>query len=409
MDYAQRLISLLNNAGTQRAGYARALSAELDRNGDQSVDGAEFQTMFATLQVDPARLPEVTGMVSTVHKTIFAQTLYPSFSRHYAIAAYLANEALAQLDKSGDGQVSLAELDGTWTPPTAAQRADALLAKYDAANKGYIELADIKTVWAADPSFGDVSKAQSAIDAFDQNMDGQVTHAELVAGYQAMDRADVVLAAFDPQETGAIDLAKAAQAPLQDFAAEQAQFANWDIDQNGQLTRAELINGLETAQLVGKSTNDMPVQPVIAADADPALLAATLLAQYDSDRSGAISLDEFKTHAQVSDPAAAFAAWDTQADGELTLEELQTGIAQVQQAQAIVKQYDQAQKGWFDIADLEAAIDPASVADVTARAQQIMSFWDANGDGKVTIDEVIRGIEAGGYVGGEQLKTGAST
>jgi hypothetical protein len=45
---------------------------------------------------------------------------------------------------------------------------------------------------------------------------------------------------------------------------------------------------------------------------------------------------------------------------------------------------------------------------MATRAAQIMAFWDANGDGKVTVDEVIRGIEAGGYVGGEQLKTGST-
>jgi Ca2+-binding EF-hand superfamily protein len=408
MDYAQRLVSLLSNAGPQRVGYARALAAELDRNGDQSVDGAEFQHMFATLLADPARMPEVTGTVSTVHKTIFAQTLYPSFSRNHAIAAYLAHEALDELDKSGDGEVSVAELDGSWTPPSVTERADALLAKYDTGNKGYIDLADIKAAWTADPSLGDASKAQAAIDAFDQNADGQVTHAELVSGYQAMDRADALLAAFDPQGTGSIDLAQATQVPSPDLAAAQAQFVHWDSDQDGKLTRAELIAGLEAADLVAQPSGETPQQPVIPSDADPALLAATLLAQYDNDRSGSISLDEFKNHVQVSDAAATFAAWDTQADGELTLDELQTGIAQVQQAEQIVSQYDTAKKGWFDASDLEAAIDPASVADVSARAQEIMSFWDANRDGKVTVDEVIRGIEAGGYVGGEQLKTDAA-
>jgi Ca2+-binding EF-hand superfamily protein len=408
MDYAQRLVSLLNSAGPQRVGYARALASGLDRNGDHLVDGAEFQHLFATLLVDPTRMPEVTGAVSSVHKTIFAQTLYPSFSRNHAIAAYLANGALDTLDQSGDGKVSVEELDGTYAPPTAAQRADDLLAKYDTDAKGYIDLADIKAAWAADPSLGDASKAQAAIDAFDQNADGKVTHDELVAGYQAMDRADALLAAFDPQNTGAIDIAQAAKTSSAEFADAQAKFAGWDADKDGKLTRAELIAGLEAADIAAQQPKNPPADPVIPTDADPALLAATLLAQYDSDRSGGISLAEFTTHAQVSDPAGTFAAWDTHADGELTLEELQTGIAQVQQAQNIVSQYDTAKKGWLDAADLAAAIDPATVDDVAARALQIMSFWDANGDGKVTIDEVIRGIEAGGYVGGEQLKANAT-
>jgi Ca2+-binding EF-hand superfamily protein len=351
-------------------------------------------------------MPEVTGAVGSVHKTIFAETLYPSFSRNHAIAAYLAQEALDGLDRSGDGSVSVNELDGTWTPPTAAQRADDLLAKYDKTNKGYIDLADIRAAWMADPSLGDVSKAQAAIDAFDQNIDGHVTRDELTAGYQAMDRADQLLAAFDPQQTGMIDLAAATSLAPGEFADARAKFADWDTNTDGKLTRQELIAGIETADAPAAPP---PAPPKIPTDSDPALLAATLLAQYDTDRSGGISLDEFKAHAQVNDPAATFAAWDTQADGELTLEELQTGIAQVQQAQSIVQQYDLAGKGYFDQADLEAALDPASVDNIADRAKQIMSFWDANGDGKVTVDEVISGIEVGGYVGGETLKAGGST
>lgn len=406
MDYAQRLLSLLNAAGTQRGAYARQLASGMDRNGNQSIDGAEFQHVFATLLVDPTRMPEVTGAVGSVHKTIFAETLYPSFSRNHAIAAYLAQEALDGLDRSGDGSVSVDELDGTWTPPTAAQRADDLLAKYDKTNKGYIDLADIRAAWMADPSLGDVSKAQAAIDAFDQNIDGHVTRDELTAGYQAMDRADQLLAAFDPQQTGMIDLAATTSLAPGEFADARAKFADWDTNTDGKLTRQELIAGLETAD---SPIVPPPAPPTIPTDPDPALLAATLLAQYDTDRTGGISLDEFKMHAQVNDPAATFAAWDTQADGELTLEELQTGIAQVQQAQSIVQQYDLAGKGYFDQADLEAALDPATVDNIADRAKQIMSFWDANGDGKVTVDEVISGIEVGGYVGGETLKASGST
>jgi hypothetical protein len=34
-----------------------------------------------------------------------------------------------------------------------------------------------------------------------------------------------------------------------------------------------------------------------------------------------------------------------------------------------------------------------------------MNFWDANGDGQVTVQEVIEGIKSGGYVGGQQVET----
>lgn len=268
MDYAQRLTSLLTQAGSQRAEQARALSARVDANGDAQISGEEFQHLFATLLADPSRMPQVTGAVGLVHRTLFADTLYPSFSRHHAVSAYLAQEAVAAFDVDQNDHVSLSELEGH------------------------------------------------------------------------------------------------VQAPPPD-----------------------------------------PVTPTTPNDVDPTLLAATLLAQYDSDLSGGISSDEFVTQAQVADPANTFAAWDVNSDGDLTLEELQSGIAQVQQAQNIIKQYDLTGKGYFDEADLIAALDPATVDDVAERAKQIMAFWDVNGDGQVGVAEVVSGIEAGGYVGGEQLKT----
>jgi len=35
--------------------------------------------------------------------------------------------------------------------------------------------------------------------------------------------------------------------------------------------------------------------------------------------------------------------------------------------------------------------------------KQIMSFWDNDGNGQVSVADVMAGIKAGGFVGGEQL------
>ncbi len=402
IDNAQRLLGLLAGSATNRASLATQLRGEYDANKDGSVDAGEFQRIFAEMLVDPAAAPAVAGRSSyPVHKTLFASTLYPSFSRNFAISAYQASEAVSGLDLNKDGKVSSAELDGTSTDHgvvlTSAQRADDLLALYDTAGKGTIELADITAAWTKDPTLGDPAHAQAAVTAWDQNGNGQITRNELIATYDAMDGADALLAVFDPGKTGVINIAAAAHIASTDFPDAAAKFASWDADGNGSLTRKELVSGLLTT-----STPTPTPAPT-----DPALLAATLLAQYDSDGDGGISVDEFTAHAQDPDAEVSFAAWDTNQDSVLTLDELQTGIAQVQQAQAIVSQYDTAGKGYFDLADLRAAIDPATVADVAASAAEIMSFWDADGDGQVTTSEVISGIQVGGYVGGEQMNTGA--
>ena len=136
------------------------------------------------------------------------------------------------------------------------------------------------------------------------------------------------------------------------------------------------------------------------------------MSQIDANTDGQINLGEFLNYAgsnpaMSADPVSTFNAWDTNSDGYLTLDEMQTGIQTIQQAQAIVSQYDTAGKGYFDVTDMEAALqsmDPTTApADIATQAQQIMGFWDANGDGQVTVQDVIQGVKSGGYVGGQQL------
>lgn len=76
-------------------------------------------------------------------------------------------------------------------------------------------------------------------------------------------------------------------------------------------------------------------------------------------------------------------------------------------------QFGQAQKGYFDVNDLTSAltvVDPSLMPDAAStQAQQIMSFWDGNADGHVTLQEVIAYIQKGGCVGGQQLNGATSS
>jgi Ca2+-binding EF-hand superfamily protein len=404
LDFAQRLLNVLSAAPMARSDFARRLAADYDANSDKHIDAAEFRRIFAEVQIDPAAVPEIgAGGSFSARRTLFPQMLYPSFSRNFALASYQAQAALGALDLDGDGAVSFAELEGTakpvsQTPLTPEARADALLARYDKEDKGYVIEADLVVAWTADPSLGDPARAALAIEMFDLDLDSKVTRAEAMASYAAMDKADAILAIFDPLKHGFIDLAVVGDVSAGDFADMTEKFTGWDFDSNGSLSRQELIAGLQLE--AREAENAVDPAPSLLGDADPALVAAMLLARHDANRNGSFSQEEFVAAAGEAD----FNAWDSDADGALTLEELQSGIAEIRQAETIVAQYDSAGKGWFDASDMAAALDSASTENIAERVAQIMAFWDGNGDGKVSVAEVVAGVALGGFVGGEQLR-----
>ncbi|NDA48051.1 MAG: hypothetical protein EBY21_12445, partial [Alphaproteobacteria bacterium] len=112
VDYAQRLLSQMSSLGSARTGLVNRVQQKLDSNQDGQLSGAEFQTFFAKLQLDPSRASDLSSNSSGsgLHKTLFQCMLYPSFSHNYALAAYQAQEMIKGLDSSKDGQISTAEL-----------------------------------------------------------------------------------------------------------------------------------------------------------------------------------------------------------------------------------------------------------------------------------------------------------
>jgi Ca2+-binding EF-hand superfamily protein len=443
VDYAQRLLSQMSSLGSARTGLVNRVQQKLDSNQDGQLSGAEFQTFFAELQLDPSRASDLTNPSggSGLHKTLFQCMLYPSFSHNYALAAYQAQEMIKGIDRSQNGQISAAELmsygqtptdpssnpvdpkpqDPPATDPTsnatdtqsltAQQRAQDLMTQYDTQEKGYIVTDDLTQAWTKDSSLGDPANAQNAIDAWDLNGDNQVSLDEMTTGISAMDQADNIMAAFDPQGTGQIDIAKAQTLKPAGFEQTATRFSDWDVDKNNQLTRQEIILGLERD--AGKIAATQPPVPPPAQpqNVDPSLVAASLMAQYDTNKDGGISLDEFTTQAakdqSITDAKATFANWDENQDGMVTLEELQNGAQQVLQARSIIAQYDLTNKGYFDAADLAAALGPDTNGTQADQIKQIMNFWDVDGNGQVSVAEVMSGIKAGGFVGGAQLNSDA--
>lgn len=410
-DFAGRIITHLTSAKpTDRADFARRCVSEFDRDGGGTISATEFQHVFAALR----RTEELTGGSTTsfvssgCRPTLFECTLYPSWSNNYAASAYQAMAMLDRFDQDGDEIVTLEELstdpldDPTPEPPetpttdpvdpppaddpvtpaqTPGERADALLAAYDITGKGYITIDDVVSKWLADPALGDIANAGTAIEAWDTDGNGQVSRADIIAAYEIMDAADTVLAAFGGTTTGTLSLTALDPTALTALDLEASTLTAWDADKNGALSRNEIIDGLKLLRLA------------TASDAEKQAFQ-TILARLDTNGDGTVSSTEMaQAMADLAlDPARldeTFAAWDSNGDQGISLDELQAGYAAVNEAKSIVAAYDVAGKGYFDEADLQRVIDENGATEGQASAADILAAWDQDGDGKVSIQDVV--------------------
>jgi len=435
-DFASNIIGVLSASHTTRAKDAQTVLSEFDANGDGKVTGQEFQKVFAVLQ----RTQDMGGghgagqsagfHATGVRPTIFECTLYPSFSKNFGLSQYQAVEMLGAFDKNKDMVVTLNELAGVDSsthppttdpetnpttdpvtdpttdpvtpppppppdqpPPTPAERADALMAQYDKTEKGYVTLEDIAGAWILDPSLGDVSQLANIVQAWDTNSDGQITRAEVLSVFTIMDTADAMMAQMgepphDPASGAApsISLAKVTDAQLTQLDISRDTLTSWDADRNGALTRAELIEGLR-----GLSEVATPPPP------DAADYAQALLASFDANKDGVLGFDEFSQavapdHMDATAARSAFDAWDANQDGSISIDELTSGVDAARSATELMANYDLANKGYFDITDLQRVLDATPADGPRPTAEEFMAAWDLDGDGHVTTQEVVTGL-----------------
>lgn len=401
---------------------AQSIVSELDGNGDGQVTHEELVASFQRLDIvsnllgafDPAGdgqidIASLTGPAAAVSPALTAmlKTWDADSDGHLT-----SSEMIAGLKAS---PIPLGEMSALANAVNASINAQSAMAQYDVANKGYMTAADLTVSWSADQGANDPSTAQSAIASWDANGDAQVNLGEMISGQQVTDVANQLLSQFDPGGQGYIEVGSGAAAAMT-FAPNLFNLLkSWDADNNGQVTRQEIMTGIQASN-IKYQLNAKPKDAASPTDAGEQALS--IMSQVDTNTDGQINLGEFLNFAgsdaaMASDPVSTFNAWDSNKDGYLSLDEMQTGIQTIQQAQFIVSQYDTKAKGYFDAADLETALSAldatTSPADIAAQAQQIMNFWDANGDGQVTVQEVIQGIKSGGYVGGQQLATSSAS
>ncbi len=409
-DFSAQIRAGLLATQPNRESFARNCVAEFDRNGDGTIGAGEFLKVFASLQ----RTDEMAGSGQTsyvsagIRPTVFDCTLFPAFSRSYAISAYHAQTMLDSFDRDGDQSVTLDELlhVGSTSPsntvvedegvspapneaepeggvpvaePSAEQRADDLLSLYDKQAKGFIDISDIISAWVSDPSLGDISQAGSVISAWDRDGDERVTRDELVAGFGNLDTANALMAALSDPASGVIKLASLTEEQLAQTDLTRSELSVWDSDHDGVISRTEILNALRKAS--------------VKTDATPEEIAQALVTRFDADQSTMLSEDEFTRvletyQIEASQAQDSFNAWDLDRDGAISSSELAAGIRTIQDAKMQVAAFDSDHKGYFTLEDLQRVMASES-STATASAEDLMLWWDVDGDGMVTPQDVI--------------------
>jgi len=273
----------------------------------------------------------------------------------------------------------------------ATSQADQALALFDPTGKGYFDVNDVVAAFTQSPSLGDPATAAQTVSAWDDNGDGKVTRDELISGFTTMNLADALMNQLDPTGQGYIDTQSLSSVSLPNFPNASTIIAGWDANKDGQVSRQEVIDGFHA--LNAKASADTASSDAAAQD------PAALFAKYDTNQDGSLDLSEITAAAGSSgatDPSQTLAAWDTNGDGTVSQQEFTDGFNLIKQATGIIAQYDTAGKGYFDQADLQAAIDSDPTSNNGASASDLMKFWDSNGDGKVTVPEVLAGLANGG-------------
>ena len=358
---------------------------DLDNNGqlssDELVVGGALQTLVS--EISTILDPSGTGSIAVASIASNTNTALP-----------FSATTLASWDANGDGTLSQAELvQGIY------KEVQNTIAQYDTAGKGYFNEADVQSALAKTPPSDPSITSASVMAQWDVGNTGQVTPSDMLASLvadttnqsianatpanvtvyqQALSSANAMLSTYDTTGKGYIDQNDIAAACITDPAlGDPAQAGSiikaWDATGNGQLTSDQLVSGLIAGQL-----------------------ASNLLSQLDPTNSGTIPVSQLNSEAinapYLSTPAATMASWDKNGDGELSQQELISGIRQ--QANNFVSQYDAAGKGYFTAGDLQLAMT-ANPNPNNPTPASVIEQWDATADGHIGTSDALAGFAAG--------------
>ena len=326
--------------------------------------------------------PQSTGAVSTA-----------ALDGHNTAALPYDLATLKSWDTGADGSLSADEINAG-----VLKDAKSIMAQYDSSAKGYFDQADIQAVLDAHPDTNGGLTAKGVVSYWDTNSDGHVQLSDIVSGmsgyiavnqnapvtastiYQdALAKSQATLETFDTAKKGFITQADVAAAYLAnaqlgnpDDAA--STIATWDQSNDGEVSLSELTSGIELSGLANQ-----------------------FMAQLDPTNQGFISTASLASVSiampSIPDAAHVIAGWDSNQDGQIGQDEIVSGLRQ--QAKTYLARFDSANKGYFTLDDVQTVFANTPPTDAGLTPSTVISQWDANGDSKVDLADILAGIAAG--------------
>lgn len=416
-------------ASTAAVKKAESLFSTIDSSGRGYLLQSDFNALYAGMaaqqesqHADNSMLAQTT--YPSVQPTVFALTQRSVFIADYVGTMMKAANTFKAMDSDKSGRITHAEFMTALTGSTpesdlTPNNADALailkqaqtdaktaLDTYDKTGKGYITADDISAAWTADPSKGDASGAADAFKSLDLNGDGQTNLNELTANHFALKISEQLSTLLDPSDQGAISVAALKTDTRTDLPFSMEQISAWDTNKDGWLSQQDVVSGVlqmaqglvKTYDKTGKNYFDLAdIKAGMAANPSgtSSQTAEDVLKQWDVNGDGHVTLHEAlaMTVFSLKDlPPSALPVTPTDPEpppSEQIKFASTTLTAATETAKQVMATFDLTSKGFIELGDIaNAFIKNPALGDVGTAVDRLAA-WDVDGDGHVTLDEMV--------------------
>ena len=299
-----------------------------------------------------------------------------------------AADTMSRWDLNGDGQVNKDELAAF---NACEQLKTQIMDWLDPQKSGNLTLAALTA-----PQLAALPYKTDQLNGWDDNHDGILSASELATGLLADAR--TIVQQYDSDGKGYftvqdIQAVLDANPTANQGLTAQSVMSYWDINADGQVGMAEILSGMNG--YIADNRNKAPLTAHSVYN-DAQSSAKTTLNQFDTGGKGFITAEDvaaaYTANTKLGDPAQAgstIAAWDLNSDQQVTYDELVAGIELSGWANSLLSQLDPAGLGYIDISQLsQLKISMPAIPD----ANQVISGWDENSDGKIDQTELVKGL-----------------
>jgi Ca2+-binding EF-hand superfamily protein len=366
---------------------AQSLYKRLDPLGKGSLSIDDFAELYAELadQSHQSSANLLNGnSAGMLQPTSFVNVRRTIFVSDFLAVREKAIGVFTQLDTDGSGSVSKQEfldgLDASKTPPTdttaplsilksVTAQSQAMLAKYDLYSKGYLTADDLTRAYKADPTLGDVNSVPQLFNQLDLKRQGKVNAGDLSTNALLNEMTHQLQSKWGADIKGTVDLAKLASTDLSQFPWTLESLKGWSSDKGATLTANNIMNGLladaRTKLVSGQSTQDANGDQIITL---PEVLATELSSILKAKAAAPSSSDP----QSPSSPA-------------MLLQKAQADAA------TQMKIYDINNRGYFTLGDVQTAWSKDPTLGDPSTAASIFQTLDLDGNGQITVRELVSG------------------